>query len=98
MMTMPNLATKEQEFALQAHFYKDFANEGLPEIKKYFTRKASNRNNARRPRKQKPTIADLKTFQAKHYYEQGQMRGWMKAAMREFKITYNSLHAILKSE
>ena len=96
--SLPNLATKEQELALQADFYKTYANAGLPEIKKYFIRKAANRNNARRPRKQKPTKAELNTFEAKHFYEQGKMRGWKKAAMREFKITYNTLSAILRSE
>ena len=96
--SLPNLATKEQELALQADFYKSYADAGLPQIKKYFTRKAANRNNARRPRKQKPTRDELQAFEAKHVYEQGHSRGWKKAAMREFEITYNTLNVILKPE
>ena len=96
--SLPNLATKEQELALQVDFYKHYANAGLPQIKKYFTRKAANRNNARRPRKQKPTKDELNAFEAKHFYEKGQVRGWKKAAMREFKITYNTLNVILNPE
>ena len=96
MKTMPNLATKEQELALQADLYKDYADAGLPELKKYFTRKAVNRNNARKPRKQKPTRVELEAFETKHVCAQGHSRGWKKAAMREFNITYNTLNAIHK--
>ena len=60
--SLPTLATKEQELALQANFYKDIADAGFPLIKKYFTNKQIRKNNAKQDRKKKPAKPVLLLF------------------------------------
>ena len=58
--SLPTLATKEQELALQANFYKDIADAGFPLIKKYFTNKQI--------RKITPNKIERKNLLSQYYY------------------------------
>ena len=91
-----NLATKEQELALKAEYFESIAKAGVPLIKNYFNRKLINRANSKNPRKAKPSKSELTIFRDKYFYDEGKIRGWIKAASREFNLDAKTVNSIIK--
>ena len=56
-----------------------------------------NKKNAKRDRKEKPTAAQLCYFKENWVIEHGHEYGWMKAAKKEYKISYPTINKILKN-
>lgn len=96
LLTSPNLASKEQEDSLKIYFYTNLAEDGLPLLTRSFHVKKINQINSKRSRKNKPTRNELEVFREKFFYEKGILRGWIKAAEREFELNRKTLNSILK--
>lgn len=91
-----NLASKEQELEAKVDYFELIAKAGVPLIKKYFKGKLINRANAKNPRKAKPSKSELTIFRDKYFYDEGKLRGWLKAASRKFNLDAKTLNSIIK--
>lgn len=89
------LATREQELQAKVDWLEMLAKVSTPHLKKYFDHKQIRRRNATKPRKMKPTKDQLIIYRDKYFYDQGKLRGWLKAAAREFGLSTSTISSII---